>query len=204
MKHVDAADAEGEAEKEDMSAPEKCAYVTFTAQIRPKEFDAFLKLLADAMRGGYTSVHLLMTTTGGYVNQGVALYEILKGLPINVVAHNIGAVESIGVPVFLAGHERYCTPNAIFGFHRVGITPSNLYVEAPGLRLRIDSMEADEQRSASMISERTDLSTADVLQLFSDGAPKGAEFALQHGFVNEIKGVSLPPGAELICFSDIP
>jgi ATP-dependent Clp protease, protease subunit len=74
---------------------------------------------------GHQEVHLLLTTPGGSVMHGLTIYNVLRALPITLVTHNAGSVNSIGNAVFLAGARRYACPHSTFMFHGVGFDANN-------------------------------------------------------------------------------
>ena len=65
-------------------------------------------------------LYFLFSSSGGSVDAGITLYNFLRALPIPVIMHNVGSIESIANVVFLAADERYATPHATFLLH--GIT----------------------------------------------------------------------------------
>lgn len=65
-------------------------------------------------------VYLLLSTPGGSVMHGMNLYNVLRGMPFELITHNVGNVDSIGNAVFLAGAKRYAAPHSTFMFHGVG------------------------------------------------------------------------------------
>ncbi len=73
---------------------------------------------ADALRTGVKTVHLLMHSSGGFVTDGVGLYNYVANLPIEVITYNAGGVSSIAVIVFLAGKKRVADETATFMIHK--------------------------------------------------------------------------------------
>ncbi|MGA7327661.1 MAG: ATP-dependent Clp protease proteolytic subunit [Rhodomicrobium sp.] len=59
----------------------------------------------------------MFSSEGGSTDQGLALYNFIRALPIPVHTHAAGHVGSIAVPVFLAGHKRTASPLSRFFFH---------------------------------------------------------------------------------------
>jgi ATP-dependent protease ClpP protease subunit len=47
---------------------------------------------------------------------GLNIYNVLIGLPFELITHNVGNVDSIGNAIFLAGSKRYAchTPHSCF------------------------------------------------------------------------------------------
>ena len=70
-----------------------------------------------AVNDGAEEAHISLSSMGGYVADGIYLYNHMRGLPVKVVAYNAGSVSSIAVAVFLAAEERYCSSHAMFMIH---------------------------------------------------------------------------------------
>lgn len=64
-------------------------------------------------------LYFAFSSGGGAVDSGVTVYNYLRGLPCKLVMHNVGSIDSIANAIFLAGKERYSTPNAAFLLHGV-------------------------------------------------------------------------------------
>src|SRR5690348_16113733 len=99
------------------------AFVSFSAEIVPKTTEVLLATMANLVNQGYKEVHLLLSTPGGSVMHGVTVYNVLRGLPVTLITHNVGNVDSIGSVVFLAGEQRYACPQTTFMLHGVSFAP---------------------------------------------------------------------------------
>lgn len=177
-------------------APSETVYVSFSAEIIPKTTEPLLGLFAGLVNDGVKNVYLLLSTPGGHVMSGLNLYNVLRGLPIHLTTHNVGNVDSIGNVVFLAGEERYSCPNATFMFHGVGFDvkqPERF--EEKSLRERLSSIEADQERIGSIIVERTTVERNEVRQLFLEAVTRDPGFALERGFIHEVRDLCIPDGA---------
>ena len=112
--------------------------------------------------------------------------------------HNTGSIDSISNVVFLAGEERYSTPTAAFLLH--GITwnfdrpTSQTYSQMQEIISRFD---AAENLSAQIIGSRTKLTLQEVRDLFRQGQSKDPTFALEKGFIQDIRDIKIPPNAPL-------
>ena len=84
----------------------KVAYLGYTGQIDSDGVGRVAAALNRAVNARFDEVQLCFSSLGGYVSDGIYLYNHIRGLPINTVVHNIGSVSSIAVAVFVAGHER--------------------------------------------------------------------------------------------------
>jgi ATP-dependent protease ClpP protease subunit len=134
------------------------------------------------------------------VRHGITLYNFLRGVPFNLIVHNIGNVDSIGNAIFLAGETRYACPHSTFMFHGVGLDrPAGRLDEKP-LREMLGAIESDQLRIGSVIGERTNFPNDEIQGLFREAQTKTAEFARQRGIIHEIRDFDLPAGQPVVSF----
>ena len=86
-------------------------YVIFTAEIHPPTVERLTAVMVQAAKKNVSRVYLALSTPGGQVQAGIALYNTLVAMPFKITVHNIGSVNSVGNVIFLAGEERYATSN---------------------------------------------------------------------------------------------
>ncbi|HWJ94506.1 MAG TPA: ATP-dependent Clp protease proteolytic subunit, partial [Telluria sp.] len=75
--------------------------VHFIGPINQNSVCTVRNLCLQALQSGASEIELHMSTEGGNMTAGFALYFFLKSLPLPLTTHNIGSVESVGVPIFL-------------------------------------------------------------------------------------------------------
>lgn len=130
---------------------------------------------------------------------GVNLYTVLKGMPFELTIHNVGNVDSIGNAIFLAGKRRYCTSNATFMFHGVGLSLNgNIRLEEKNLRERLDAILSDQRRIGAIIAQNSTLTEQEIADLFREAQTKDANYAIDKGIVHEIRDVQIPPGSPIV------
>jgi ATP-dependent Clp protease, protease subunit len=174
-------------------------YISFSAEIVPKTAESLIGLLATLANQKVPHVYMLLSTPGGAVMSGLNLYNVLRGMPFELTAHNVGNVDSIGNAIFLAGAKRYACPHSTFMFHGVGFdiqSPTRL--EEKFLRERLDGIDADQRRIGAIIEDRTQLSGEQVKGLFLEASTKDAAFAVGCGIVHEIRDVQIPLGGPVV------
>lgn len=177
-------------------------YVGFTADIQPPMCQPFLSMMKDLVQQGHDEIHLLMASSGGVVMIGVALFNILRALPVTVVTHNVGNIDSIGNVVFLAGDRRLSAPNATYMFHGVGRGVVGVQQMTGGMaREYVDSIQADEDRIADIIASRTKLTLQALKAMFMLGETRDATFAKDVGIVDEIAAPVIPLGSAFWAFN---
>lgn len=144
-------------------------------------------------------LYFLFASPGGDVNAGIVLYNFFCALPIDIVMHNTGAVDSIGNVVFSSGKERYASPHSSFLFH--GITMrfnQGAQLSLNQLNESKSSLDADQKKIAGILQENSKLSMDEILGFFSEGEAKDAEFAKAKGIVQKIIKPAIPKGAPVI------
>ena len=143
-------------------------------------------------------LYFLFSSGGGWVDPGVTLYNYLRGLPQEVVMHNVGSIDSIANAVFLAGHIRYATPASAFVLHGISWTfAQGATLSYSQMQETISRFDAAEQLTARIIGDRTKITAEEVRALFRQGESKTPAFALEKGLINEIRDVKIPEGAPL-------
>jgi len=174
-------------------------YVSFSAEISPHTTESLLAVMSNCANQGVQTVHLLISTPGGNVMNGLNIYNVLLGMPFELITHNVGNVDSIGNLVFLAGRKRYACPHSTFMFHGVGFdVNAQIRLEEKFLKERLGSILSDHKRIGSIIAERTKLDQKVVESLFTEAQTKDATFAAGAGIIHEIKDVQIPAGSQVI------
>jgi ATP-dependent Clp protease protease subunit len=175
-------------------------YVSFSAEINPNTTESLLATMANCANQSAREVHLLISTPGGSVMNGMNLYNVLRSMPFELVTHNVGNVDSIGNAVFLSGARRYACPHSTFMFHGVGFDQiaGGARLDEKQLREFLGAVLSDQKRMASIIEERTNLEAAQIEPLFLEAQTKDATYAIGAGIVHEVKDVEIPPGAPVV------
>lgn len=175
-------------------AGSKIAYLSFCGTIDEASATRIAKMLNAAVNERYDSVYITISSNGGYVNDGVYLYNHIRSLPIPVTFHNIGTVASIAATVFVAADTRYCSKNSTFMIHPV-LTPAGQSTMA--IETALKSALLDEQRIERILSDRTGLTEELLLERRLKDSYFAAEQALENGLIGGIKEFCLPPGNQI-------
>lgn len=176
-------------------------YVVFKAEIDPNTVEQLTAVLVQASQKGVKELYLGLSTPGGQVQAGIALYTTLMAMPFKLTVHNISGVSSVGNVVFLAGAERYAAPNTTFMFHGVGMdTQGPMRLQEQFLRDCLDSILADQSRMGKIIARHTSLSDDDVALLFRAQNTKSAAWAKDHGVVEDVRDFKVPSGQSVVSF----
>ncbi len=124
------------------------------------------------------------------------LYHFLHSLPVPVITHNIGSVESIGIVVFLAGERRFACPHSRFLIHPLHWTFGTPAADHQRLVEWGKSLDFDAQRYAQIVNEATQGSDEPLnigAHLEHDALIVGPAAAVKAGLVHDISLAKLPP-----------
>jgi ATP-dependent protease ClpP protease subunit len=64
---------------------DQTVYVSFSAEINANTTESLISVMANLVNRRAKAVHLLLSTPGGNVMHGLNLYNILLGLPFDIV-----------------------------------------------------------------------------------------------------------------------
>lgn len=180
-----------------MTDTERLAYFGFTGPIEPGGVGRLAGALNAAVNEGVTRVHLAFSSSGGYVADGIYLYNHIRALPLDLVIYNTGSVSSIAVSVFLAADTRYCSAHALFMIHPTTMGYSE-GMTARRLQSTLDAALADDDRTDNILRERCQI-PARVLdhRRHSEVYISPGE-AVDYGLVEAVREFSLPRGQQIV------
>ena|SRR5713101_1421891 len=174
----------------------KEVYGTFAGPIDQQAVQRFFYNFGLAVTNGVGRVHLLIQSNGGFVDDGISIYNYLANLPIEVISYNEGTVQSIAVLPYLAGKIRRCADNATFLLHK---TTFNVPVDATAelLRGRAQAAESSDKRTDNILHASIQLSEEKWALRDKFGLTLSADEAAQAGLVHEIRHFTPPQGCQL-------
>ena len=179
--------------------PPETVYISFSAEINPNTTESLLATVANVVNQGVNRIYLMLSTPGGSVMHGMNLYNVLRAMPVELITHNVGNVDSIGNAVFLSGQTRYACPHSTFMFHGVGVdVQGGGRLEEKKLRETLGTILSDQQRIGTVLQERTQLVPEQIAALFLEAQTKDAAYAVGCGIVNEVRDVQIPKGAPVV------
>ena len=133
------------------------------------------------------------------VQYGITIYNFLRALPIRVITHNLGNVDSIGMVIFLAGQERYACPHTTFMLHGVAMqvpAPTSLFER--NFKDSLSRLSADQERIKAIYSERSQITPEEAERLFLQETTLTAEEAVGRGIVHDVRQLSIPAGSPVL------
>lgn len=173
-------------------------YINFNLGISPESTQAFFKIIQEQLSKGMDKIHLLISSPGGNVDPGIAIYNFLKGLPIEVNTHNYGSCDSIAALIFCAGKNRYTVNNSRFLIHGIGITIQNQRFNESQLKETLDSIKNQRETLSKIIAKECNKKLEDVENDMLKGIILTPQEAINYGLVTKIKDELIPKGVNFI------
>lgn len=140
-----------------------------------------------------------MSSSGGMVDEGMALYGFIRSLPIELTIHNIGNIDSIALAVYLAASRRLANPDATFLLHDFSFpqpVPISNRHQAEDLSVGLSGAR---RKMAGILRMRTGMTDQQfqALNFMSDTSLQTAAKAVEVGIANEIQEAVIPAETEL-------
>jgi ATP-dependent Clp protease, protease subunit len=179
--------------------PGSMFYVKFFAPVMQDSINALMQIVDQKIRQGAQKMGLLISTPGGDVFHGISAYNYLKGVPLEIITHNFGSADSIGVVLFCAGAKRLSVPHARFLLHGVMSNfPGPTSLEEKQLEERLKGLQIDMGNIARIIADTVRKDRQEVLNDMLNRTTLYPDQAIEYGLVHEIKSELFEAGAEVI------
>lgn len=184
-----------EAKSEKPKAPEEI-WATFCGDINAANTAKVVSGLTTVAAQGTKRIHILFHSWGGFVGDGVFLYNSLNKLGIEVILYNAGQVASAATLVFLGAHHRKTTANAIFMIHKGTNNPDTS--GAGRLKALFANLSMEDARIESILRAHLTLPEELWTQFnHHDVFLSGAD-AVKYGMAEEIGEFSPPVGVKVL------
>ena len=134
-----------------------------------------------------------MTSTGGYVADGIFLYNHIRSVPAKVTIHNTGTVASIAAAVYVAAEVRHCSKHGVFMMHPTEM-PAHANMRAEQLNSSLTAALAEDQRTENILRERARIPDAMLKERRFKEVYIASEEAVEFGLAHEVVEFSLPKG----------
>ena len=172
-------------------------YYTLSGDVNSDMVNRVFAATAKMTQQGVTTAHLLIQSHGGYVSDGICLYNYLRKAGPQFITYNCGAVASIAVIVFLAGARRIASDTARFMIHKAHSSPPS-GSRSENLRIIADGLIADDLRTEAIMKKHLSLSSAMLKVYAQSDVHITAADALKTKLIHEIGDFSAPAGSKVI------
>lgn len=176
----------------------KEVYINLNLAINPQSTQSLFRVIQEQLQKKVEVIYLLISSPGGNVDPGIAIYNFLKGLPVEVITHNYGSCDSIAALIFCAGKKRYTVNNSRFLIHGIGLDIQNQRFNEVGLQETLDSMRNQRETMSRIIAKECNKKINDVEKDMLKGIVMNSEEAIKYGLATEIKDELMPTDANFI------
>jgi ATP-dependent Clp protease, protease subunit len=172
-------------------------YLVYHDEISLEKTKGLMEVCSQAMQFTPDEIYFQFSSGGGSVDSAITLYNFLKSLPCEIVMHNTGSIDSAANIVFMAGNRRFAVAHTSFLFHGIGYGFGDINVSKSQISEGLSVVTEAENKIAGILARHSNLTEAEVRQLFLEGESKSATFARDKGIISELKDVEIPAGAPL-------
>ncbi len=181
---------------EDLVKRETDAWFTLSGDVNSDMVHRVFEAVSSMTEAGIDTAHILIQSNGGYVSDGLCLYNFLTNAPIKFVMYNGGAVASIAVILFLSGSRRYASETARFMVHKSHATASP-GARPDALNIIVEGLRADDMRTESILRKHIELTPEQwAIHQYSDLHLTSRD-AKTARVVNDVADFAPPRGAVL-------
>lgn len=157
-----------------MNQPPETIFINYFDIINAAKTKALMAICSDIMaKQKPKTLYFLFSSQGGEVDAGITLYNFLRALPVEIVMHNNGSINSIANVIFLAANTRFAAKHSAFLFHGINWNfGQGASLTFSQLQENLSLFKREEIKIAEIIAERTNLTEAEIRGLFCRGSPK--------------------------------
>jgi ATP-dependent Clp protease, protease subunit len=170
-------------------------YAIFCGGIEQATGQKVVNSLTIAMGGKVKHVHLLFQSAGGYVGDGVFLYNLFRSIPIELTLYNVGQISSAGVVAYLGAKRRKTTASATFMLHRSANSPQ--FATAAKLSHLAKSLVLDDERTEAIVRDHVKFPPELWDELKYHDIYVSGEEAIKFGIATEIGEFAPPAGTQV-------
>lgn len=181
---------------EERAKHQKEAWYTLSGDVNSDMVHRVFEAVSVMTEDGIDTAHILVQSNGGYVSDGLCLYNFMARSPIEFVMYNAGAVASIAVIMFLSGTRRYASETARFMVHKSHATASP-GARPDALNIIVEGLRADDARTEAILRKHIKLTPEQwAIHQYSDLHLTATDARIA-GMVNEIADFAPSKGAHL-------
>lgn len=141
----------------------------------------------------WETVNLNIACGGGDIVAGIALYNELRCMPVQLHTHNTAAVDSAAILLFMIGRKRFACEHSAFHFHQPAWTfPAKDQLSRVVIADANRWLDTYQDMMARIVSDDTKLTSIEVREMMDRGATLSSKQALDCGLVHEIREPNFP------------
>jgi ATP-dependent protease ClpP protease subunit len=182
-------------EKEQSAAP-KTVVIRFFVEVNDRTVGNLLNTIDAQVKAGTKRIIILISSPGGNVFFGLTAYNYLKAVPVEVITHNFGSVDSVATVMYCAGSKRYSVPDGQFLFHGLSFNFPPVQLDQGIIEEQIKMANNQAETIAKILTTCSNKKAEEVKALMNARTVVAAEDAIKWGLVNEIRAKAAPEGTQ--------
>lgn len=171
-------------------------WITLGGQVNAEMAQRIFASMTHGAHNGIKKIHLLIHSSGGFIADGIGIYNYLRNLPIEIHTYNVGQVSSIAVLIFLAGKQRFASQAAFFMIHKSQINAAQS-TKASELRYVSDALLREDARVEAILKGHITMPKRLWVAHRNRDLNLTSEEALSFGLINSIHDFA-PPAPHLL------
>ena len=162
-------------------------FLSFDTKVDQENVDPFIKTLNSLEKNGSPLLEIKITSYGGSVSHGLALYDAIRLYPGHTRAIVIGTAASMAAVFLQAFDERWAATHAEITVHNISNTFSlDVLRNDTQQQQKIHELEVSQDLIYAILAKRTNLTLKAVKKLCKEDRAQNAEEALAIGLIDKI------------------
>jgi ATP-dependent protease ClpP protease subunit len=171
-------------------------YGVFADDINQVSVSRIITGLTGAMAQGNKHVHVMFQSFGGFVGDGVMLYNLFRSITaLDISLYNAGQVASAAVVAFLGAKRRVATKNSVLMLHRSHNSPQ--FATASKLARVVETLNIDDKRTEDIFRAHVKMPDELWTQLENHDLFLTGEDAVKFGIATELGDFAPPMGTQI-------
>jgi ATP-dependent protease ClpP protease subunit len=171
-------------------------YAIFVDDINQANTARIVNGFTGAMASGNKHAHVMFQSWGGFVGDGVMLYNFLRSMSaLDVSLYNSGQVASAAVIAYLGAKRRVASKSSIFMLHRSHNSPQ--FATASKMEKMAANLTLDDKRTEDILKAHVKMPDELWKQLENHDVNLTGEDAVKFGVATELRDFAPPAGTQI-------
>ncbi len=109
-------------------------------------YEEFFSFVERVIKNKAKEIVIIINSNGGEITYGLAIYDLLMALDIEITTIAVGKCRSIATVIFAAGKKRFITKNCYFLIHGISVNIEKERLNARAARELLESIDEDNKR----------------------------------------------------------
>jgi ATP-dependent Clp protease protease subunit len=176
--------------------PPHDVYAIFVDDINQANTARIIQGFTGAMAAGSKHAHVMFQSWGGFVGDGVMLYNFLRSMTaLDVTLYNSGQIASAAVIAYLGAKQRVASKSSIFMLHRSHNSPQ--FATVSKLERMAENLTLDDKRTEDILKTHVKMPDELWKQLENHDLYLTGEDGVKFGIATELGDFAPPVGTQI-------